>query len=186
MNIDLHQLQFHLLTDPAHFHMRLEEMLHCIEEQLPGDTDHAHVLKKAKWVLTELVTNAYKHSGQPDMDISIYFGEENLRIVKYDYGRPLSLQLIDGSTMCWPLEETARDSRCHIFEDNLNALGAHIDAEGRATFFIEPKTASQQELREDMNEHFGLIIIARACEQFTYQYEAVSGKNVFTSVIRYE
>ena len=186
MSLDpLHQLQFILHTDPAQFHTKLEDMLSSISARsLPG-TVPAPFMQKLKWVLTELVTNAYKHSGQSEALLRILFHNDGLHIIKEDKGKPLNFCLPGGETICWPVADSYYNSEINVFHDELNILNAFINDTGNVVFSLKQKTTSGADALHGMNEHFGLIIIARVCDTFTYTFEQESGKNIFTSVLKY-
>lgn len=185
MSLDpLHQLQFILHTDPAHFQKKLEDMLAGINNRLP-ETAAPPFIQKLKWVLTELITNAYKHSGQPEVLLRVQFHGYGLHIIKEDKGAPLNFCLPGGETICWPVTDSYYNSEINVFHDELNVLNACIDDTGSVVFSLKQKTAPGTDALREMNEHFGLIIIARVCESFSYTFEAETGRNIFTSVLKY-
>lgn len=185
MNIDhLRQLHFNLSTDPAHFNIKLDEMLHGISAQLP-EMAPATVVQKIKWVLTEMVTNAYKHAGVPDILLRVQFHPGELHIIKEDSGTPLHFSLSNGEQLSWPLSDANFNREVNIFTDDLNVLNALIDHNGNASFSLAQRLVQDKEARE-MNEHFGLIIIAGVCDAFSYVFDRANGRNIFTSVLRYD
>ncbi len=177
-------LQFRLGTDPAFFMEYLEHVLEQLRCSLPSGVSHTMVMRRCRWVITELITNAHKHSGQQEVSLSILIFPDRLSIIKEDRGSPMSLPVEDGF-ICWPLTAQQCGREINIREDDFQALIASIDMNGKVTFSVKAKEEKGYAGRRQISRNFGLTIISGVCEQFTYHFDTMTGKNVFTSVIRY-
>jgi hypothetical protein len=184
MNIDLNHLEFKLHTDPAYFNVRMNEMLGEVGNQLPAGIEFDPVIQKCRWILTELITNAYKHSGKEEILLRVQFYPSHLSIVKEDGGVPLNFNLPNGKNICWPLSHLYFDREFDIFSDQLNILNVQINGKGNVLFSVR-QSPSTESAHQKMNEHFGLIIIASVCSEFTYTYEPETGRNIFKTTISY-
>lgn len=184
--MDTYHLSFELNADEAtYFQRRMEDILAEIKTRLPDTlAEQEPVLQKCRWILAEFITNAYKHSNQSSVALNIEFQAGCMRIVKEDSGTPLCFELPNGDRVCWPLNETYLDKELNVFHDQLNVLNARIDNKGMVTFSVHQNPEKDPSIHK-LNEHFGLIIITSICREFSYTYEKLSGKNIFSSVISY-
>jgi anti-sigma regulatory factor (Ser/Thr protein kinase) len=135
---------------------------------------------RVKWVIAELLTNAVKHSGQEESCLVINIGEESLMLEKEDFGKPLVLTGQDCRSIMWPLENLALPIDFPIYHNGMDSLFVRADQAGKATFFVEelPEMAMPG-LLSDISEHFGLLIMTKASDAFTYEYDMLNGVNRF-------
>ncbi|MEO7214399.1 ATP-binding protein [Mucilaginibacter sp.] len=142
-----------------------------------GDT-----LTKVKLVLMELLTNALKHSDGGKTEIELYLDPENITIKKNDTGNPLVVYS-GGIKHEWPLPGNHQAGRtvC-VYSWNGCNLSIALKNNCRAEFLVEETGPEQTDLL-NLPEHFGLMIIARACSSFEYEFEIDTCKNEFTAVI---
>lgn len=178
------QKKITIQADPRLFRRQVDELLASIHPELSGG-EAASVLQKCKWILIELITNGYKHSGDSDTTISMELVTNGLMIVKEDCGRPLQLILHDGESLCWPLHPRDHNRDAYILKGELNELYLNISNDGTATFITEASSENEAYNLDNLNEHFGFIIIARLCHSFTYVFESSTGKNIFKVVLSY-
>lgn len=137
------------------------------------------MLSKIKWVISEMISNAVKHSGVEECKLKIQIDEKHLVIEKEDKGHPLVLGT-KGHEIIWPLKEKQRGSDFHICNNGMDMLKVRINDLNRAIFFIEQlQDISMPELLVDTSEHFGLLIITKASDEFTYEYDSESNTNRF-------
>jgi len=184
MDTAIQQLRFELPSDPARFNALLDQILVDIDRSL-ADSPHApNIRKKSRWIITELITNGYKHSGEAAIIIRIEFHPHGVHIIKEDTGSPLKLFLSDGEVICWPVGEQHYNRVINISHDPLNVLDGHIEPEGDVRFVVREKQPTDHDATK-VNEHFGLIIIASLCNSFTYRFSN-DGKNIFTSIIHFD
>lgn len=137
------------------------------------------ILSKIKWVITEMISNAVKHSGVDECKLKIQIDNDQLVIEKEDKGHPLVLGK-KGHEIIWPLKEKPGKTDFNICNNGMDMLKVRINDLNRALFFIEQLQAiSMPELLVDTSEHFGLLIITKASDEFTYEYDSESNTNRF-------
>lgn len=176
------QLQFIVQRDPAAFSNQLEEMLTNIGNELPL-THTESTIQKCRWILTEFITNDYKHAGSRETVLNIEFFEKQVLIIKEDSGKPMQLRLHSGEAMCWPITAEHFNSKACIIKGELNELHVAIDKDGTACFTATASAERDEFDYNNLNEHFGLIIIAKLCNSFTYSFDIANSRNVFKALV---
>jgi anti-sigma regulatory factor (Ser/Thr protein kinase) len=140
------------------------------------------LMAKIKWVIMELLTNAVKHSGERESVLKIGITPDAIILEKEDYGKPLVLVGQHKKRIMWPLEEVVRPVDFPIYHNGMDSLCVRTDETGRATFFIEELAEMEMPaLLSDTSEHFGLLIMTKASDEFAYEYDADTGINRFIS-----
>lgn len=140
------------------------------------------VMDKIKWVVIELLTNAVKHSGERESMLKISVSRGTIVLEKEDYGPPLVLVGHDRKKIMWPLEGLMRPFDFPIYHNGMDSLCVRMDESGKATFFIEQLAELEMPaLLSDTSEHFGLLIMTKASDEFTYEYDPATGVNRFIS-----
>lgn len=146
------------------------------------------VLSKVKWVLTELLTNAIKHSETSTSTILVSINNEEIILQKQDSGAPM--QFYDSSlnqTISWPITNKLYDTSHIIYTSSTETLIAHIVSDGSIRFLIEEIEPDVREsILTDMSEHFGLLIITKSSTEFSYVYSSDKKMNLFKSVFKRE
>jgi two-component sensor histidine kinase len=139
-------------------------------------------LTKVKLVLMELLTNALKHSGGAQTEVWLHTDQENITIKKTDTGNPLVIYF-GGIKYEWPLPGNHQAGRtvC-VYSGNGSNLNIAVKNNCLVQFLIEETGPEETDLLR-LPEHFGLMIIARACGSFTYQFDIDACTNTFTAVI---
>ena len=182
---------------------KINLILKCKQEEIPGvlklcedhiskkmtETDPEHrplestIMAKIKWVISEMLLNAVKHSGVDKCLLKIMIDEKQLTIVKEDSGKPLALNDFDtGKRINWPLKETAENLNFQIYHNGMDSLRVRTDTRNKATFFIaQLPDVEMPGLLVDISEHFGLLIIAKASDEFTYERDPYTNANRFIS-----
>ena len=157
----------------------------CLDHirQKAGDSPlHGDLMAKIKWVLMELLTNAVKHSGERETVLKIGLTMDALILEKEDYGKPLVLVGQDKKKIMWPLENMIRPVDFPIYHNGMDSLCVRTDESGRAIFFIEELAELEMPaLLSDTSEHFGLLIMTKASDEFAYEHEPDTGLNRFIS-----
>jgi anti-sigma regulatory factor (Ser/Thr protein kinase) len=149
-------------------------------QQEAGASDDT--LTKVKLVLMELLTNALKHSGSAQTELWLHVGQENIIIKKMDIGSPLVIYC-DGIKYEWPLPGNHQAGRTMcVYSGNGSNLNVAVKNNCLAHFLVEETGPEETDLLL-LPEHFGLMIIARACSSFMYQFDIDTCTNTFTSVI---
>ncbi|HWB26333.1 MAG TPA: hypothetical protein VG738_12675 [Chitinophagaceae bacterium] len=158
----------------------LSEVLQYLEELLIVErTDTEDLLHRCKFIITELCTNAIKHSGEAKSILHIYTQEGTLIIKKTDTGKPFSscMNNIDISFPLAPEIDTLV-----LMEDDINRLNLQRVDDYNATFYAEqlnlPVAAGKR-----LNEHFGLVLICLSADSFTYTHDPYDGSNIFIASI---
>ncbi len=151
----------------------LRQMLHFVEQQLTAmPVNMERHLFEAKVILTELLTNAIKHSGAGQSTLLICITNQNINIVKKDAGRPLAL-------LSHP-ELAAADASLQLANDVMHSLYASVNAVKTINFTCTEHHLPQFIDVSSVNEHFGLLIITKAADNFYYYYDEEAGINVFS------
>ncbi|WP_353720648.1 anti-sigma regulatory factor [Dyadobacter sp. 676] len=141
------------------------------------------LMAKIKWVIMELLTNAVKHSGERETVLKIGLTADALILEKEDYGKPLILVGQDKKKIMWPLEHLARPVDFPIYHNGMDSLCVRTDQSGRAVFFIEQLAEMEMPaLLSDTSEHFGLLIMTKASDEFAYEHDPDTGLNRFISI----
>lgn len=137
---------------------------------------------KIKWAITELLINGAKHSGSEKSRLNLKFTESDLTIEKVDSGNPLALKVNEGTQkLQWPLPETFTNQHFEVYRNGMDSLRVFTESEKSAFFIVEELEDEEMPLLlVNTSEHFGLMIIAKSSDQFTYAYESKSGKNIFS------
>nr|WP_295925468.1 anti-sigma regulatory factor [uncultured Dyadobacter sp.] len=140
------------------------------------------VMDKIKWVVVELLTNAVKHSGERESMLKISVTRRMVVLEKEDYGPPMVLVGHEKKKIMWPLGNVMRPFDFPIYHNGMDSLCVRMDESGKATFFIEQLAELEMPaLLSDTSEHFGLLIMTKASDEFTYEYDSTTGVNRFIS-----
>ena len=127
------------------------------------------------WVLTELLTNAVKHAKTRSSQITIQLSQSGLLIRKSDYGNPLPYLPLN--------DQTEASDMVTIYKNGPELLTGQVS--GNSILFVidEDGEPSKEDLLSQISEHLGLMIIAKACETFRYEYIAEEKMNIFSCAI---
>ncbi|MCF2488806.1 anti-sigma regulatory factor [Dyadobacter sp. CY347] len=139
---------------------------------------------KIKWVITELLTNAVKHSGTGHCTLNIKVDSNQLILEKEDQGNPLSLyEQETGTIFTWPIADLTGRLEFQIYHNGVDSLNVRSDAAHLAKFYIEElKGMEIPGLLLDTSEHFGLLILTKASDEFWYEYDPKTRVNRFVSL----
>lgn len=156
--------------------------LNHIRQKVSGPPIDEDIMAKIKWVIIELLTNAVKHSGERESVLKITLTANAVILQKEDYGKPLTLVGQDRKKIIWPLEDMVRPLDFPIYHNGMDSLCVRTDESGRAIFFIEELVELEMPaLLSDTSEHFGLLIMTKASDEFAYEHEPDTGLNRFIS-----
>lgn len=155
----------------------LELMLGYIAGQIPAHADREDILFRSKVIITELLTNGIKHAGKDHTRFDIEMDTAQLVICKTDNGSPLYLV-------------TTRNGSDHekkklISADPLNSLYAIWESENHIRFASEDGSLDDFLSFEQVMEHFGILIITRSADEFTYTWDKDTTSNIFKVLIRF-
>lgn len=162
--------QFEFITGSNNLTSSLKEMLEFINDNLVANVPAINLLFKSKIILTELLTNALKHSFSRYTLIDVTVEDHSIIITKSDHGMPLSLITYANSS----------ETRIPITHDILHTLYAIPEGKDAIRFGCEESTMKDLDEVQQIVEHFGLIIITKAADKFVYHYCAQTKANKFT------
>jgi anti-sigma regulatory factor (Ser/Thr protein kinase) len=171
----MHNKQFEFLKSSYHLSSDIQEILGFINNELTSAAPIAELLFKAKIIVTELLTNSLKHAGVNSTIINVKISEHDLSILKIDFGNPLSL--IQKN---YPV-----NTKIPISNDILHTLYAILDSGKNIHFFCDEINMEDILAVENIVEHFGLLIITKAADKFTYHYNEQTKENLFEITIKF-
>ncbi|MGY3212320.1 ATP-binding protein [Mucilaginibacter sp. HD30] len=151
----------------------LMEIRGFINEFLPAHAVNADLSFKMEMVMTELLTNALKHVTDAETCIRIYLDDNYLTIEKTDFGSQFNPQNFADIFKQEP------GYKILLTHDDLNSVYAVLEMNDTVRFICEQKKSKTGIDINTIGEHFGMIIISRAAEAFTYHYDTASGLNRF-------
>jgi two-component sensor histidine kinase len=149
----------------------LRQILDFVSENLPFNVDAAAINFKLKVIITELLNNAVKHAGTAETVIHIHIDHEKIKIEKTDLGNPFNPN---------GLFEKFTGQKAQLSQDALHCIYAIIESENFVRFICEEIDNGQLLDINNLSEHFGLLIITKSADEFTYQFDPSSGLNTFT------
>lgn len=170
--------QFTFSNREANSIAALDCILLFIGEEIKNSVNCKNILLRSKWIVTELFTNASKHSGDNVICFEIEIRDKVLQITKSDRGEPFSL-LIDGERKSYPADFTEKDTYL-LHEDDLSILYATV-TDNAFIFSAEDNIETTDITVQELNEHFGLAIITRSSDKFIYKYDSCTRTNFFTA-----
>ncbi|NCD72246.1 ATP-binding protein [Mucilaginibacter agri] len=150
----------------------LEEILWLIKSNISVDAGISGVLFKSKFILTELLTNAIKHANTDEVILNLEITDSLVRFIKTDHGTPMNFP---------GLENKSFEGGIIITADIMHTLYA-VEQNGRLCFYCHENSAPTININ-DFPEHFGLLIITKAADEFCYQYNKQNHANTFTASI---
>jgi two-component sensor histidine kinase len=153
----------------------LKQILNYINGQLPALAKNDDVFFRYKIIITELLTNAIKHSGGEHTVIGIQINEDALVITKADYGK--KFDLLDAGDKISASPEGLRKTIC---SDPVHVLYAVWESRHKIHFECKENDMADPWDINDMMEHFGLLIITKSADTFFYTYDERTGANLFT------
>ncbi|MBB5394713.1 HAMP domain-containing histidine kinase [Mucilaginibacter sp. AK015] len=140
-------------------------------------------VSKLKLVLVEMLTNSLKHSGGGETIIEVAVTGAQIAIKKIDTGNGLTISS-NQNLMVWPLPGKHYGNKViTVYTDASAILNARLTNNCRLQFFIEEVTETGPLDINTLTEHFGLMIITRACDTFTYEFDIDTCTNNFTAII---
>jgi anti-sigma regulatory factor (Ser/Thr protein kinase) len=145
------------------------------------------VIQKLKMVLIELLTNAIKHSGNNEAIIEVSTTANSIILKKTDQGNTFATNTNTNSIKLeWPLPGNHHTGRVvSIYGDDNYTLKGKLENNCNISFFIEEdiNTEVVDNAILFLPEHFGLMIITRACKSFMYQFDIDTCTNNFIATI---
>ena len=160
------------------FNRSEQSLVTSLKQILDFVNEHTHHYKgasaihfKAKIIITELLNNAIKHSGDTETTINVIIDNQKITVKKIDNGPRFEP---DGL-----FTFSIRGETITLSSDDLNSLYAVVQNDYTIKFICEENTDKQVVDPNSINEHFGLLIIARAADEFIYRYDDKTSSNIF-------
>ncbi|MDB5111757.1 MAG: hypothetical protein JWR67_2871 [Mucilaginibacter sp.] len=157
----------------------LKQILDFASANLPLYANAAIINFKLKAIITELLSNAVKHAGNPETAIYILIEDGHINIEKTDSGNqfnPKKLDLLCGKSV---------GTKVQLSKDPLHCVYAIIEPGMFVRFVCEENEENQIPDINDLTEHFGILIITKSADEFTYQYDQSSGLNTFRASVKF-
>lgn len=143
---------------------------HCVE--ILGSSK----LSNIKNIVVETLTNSIKHSGVKYCTLSCEITNDCINIVKTETGAPF----IHSGILRWPLSDNLLSERVLLYKNNMQQLFVEAISSNSLAFFADDSDISDQPLELEAFRNFGLLIIARCSDSFTYTYDELTGMNTFS------
>ena len=153
----------------------LKQILEFINDTSPTEIEVNTLLFKAKIITIELLPNSLKHSGSKSTLINISLDDKKLTITKLDNGNPLKLIADINSTA----------DKVPVTNDILHTLYARAKTKDQIHFTYEENKIGDLLVINDIVEHFGLLIITKAADEFIYAYNHQAKENAFIVTINF-
>ena len=167
--------KFELLNSDETITPVLKQILEYIKGALPAKVNAENTLFKAKIIITELLTNALKHSDSKTTIIDVKITNKILTITKINYSAPLTLIAKTNATAY----------KVAITTDMLHTLYCKSTAKDQVKFLCEETSIDDTSSINGIVEHFGLLIITKAADIFVYTYDHRVQSNTFVATIEY-
>ena len=168
------KLAFEFDNSAAKLVSSLQYMLDYISGIIPAQADAEDIMFRSKVIITELLTNGIKHAGNGSTWFDIESYTSSMVIRKTDNGQPLYLI----NSRQHSAEQNA-DNKKLISADMLNSLYAIWESDNHIRFASEEVSFDDFLPVEQVMEHFGILIITRSADEFTYTYDKETHSNIF-------
>jgi len=175
---DLIANKFLLENNKGSLTTTLKEIIGFVNSNLPVNTALENTIFKVKVVVTELLNNAIKHVRNSETTIHILIDDENIIVKKTDSGNRFRL----NSDLLFV--DSPQGSKVQLCSDAFHCVYAIFENEHHIKFICEDKLTDDLTDFKEIMEHFGLLIITKAADRFTYEYDQQSGLNTFNVLIR--
>lgn len=148
-----------------------------IKSHLPFGKNAEKLLFNCRLILSELMTNAIKHSAVETVVFECSVGADAIVIKKKEQGKRFFLvdQLKDAVG-------SAKSDKITLAKDKRYGLFAIAKSDSVIEFQIEEYKGNENQVIGAL-EHFGLIIIAKCSHNFTYEFDHATLTNTFIAKI---
>lgn len=159
----------------------LNSLLAHVSELIQEFANYELVMQRAKWAITELLTNALKHSQTQATTFLLYIKDNQLFIKKTDQGHILTLTTLNEDfKLTWPVSAIYVGQEFNLQTNGSDALRVRISEDHQAIFYIEEVDDFDFfSSIENFSEHFGLLIITKSTDSFYYDYSPEELTNTF-------
>lgn len=132
-----------------------------------------------KQIIIELLTNGIKHSNTSETYLAIRIKGRKMEVIKRDKGREFA---VNGYGK-WPLDKMYVGEEITVHRSDFSAVTAIVESPNEITFHIEEYPIVKITGESDFNSHYGLLILTKASERFSYSYNVSDHSNNFTLII---
>ncbi|MGV8879795.1 MAG: hypothetical protein ACOH2A_12265 [Sphingobacteriaceae bacterium] len=152
-----------------------------IADHLTLNKDGEGILFRCRLILSELITNAIKHSLVDNIIMEITVDPLFVEISRYDRGKRFFL-VLENQSEYYPLNDAYAGQQIMVFKDKMYNLVAVV----KNPFLIDFKLQEYMEEKHDIKdtlEHFGLIILTKSSSRFSYRFDPDTFTNIFSARI---
>jgi anti-sigma regulatory factor (Ser/Thr protein kinase) len=155
----------------------VQELLDFIVNHVPAHVNKEGISFKTEVILIELLTNGIKHAGTMETFLDITIEEMAINIDKKDFGNRYQPGNITSLLIHDPGYKEL------LTRDGLHSMYAVVESDTKIQFVCEEVNDDVALEVSDLMEHFGLLIITKASDRFTYEYDIDMGLNTFSVCI---
>lgn len=173
--------QFYFCVNGQDVHSFIMEGSNWIADYLPLNKDEEGILFRCRLILSELITNAIKHSLVNDITLEITVDRLFIEIKRFDHGKRFFL-VLENQSEYYPLNDARAGQQIMVFKDKMYNLVAMV----KNSFLIDFKLQEYVDVEHDIKdtlEHFGLIILTKSSSRFSYRFDPDTHTNIFSARI---
>ncbi len=126
--------------------------------------------------LIETLTNGIKHSGVRYSLIEFHLYDQWLEVIKTDRGNVFRNDVFTQ----WPMPEECIGRESVIYISDFNKLIARLVSASSMEFIAQDLQELNLTLDSITLRNYGLLIIAKISDRFTYTYSHSTGENIFS------
>ncbi|MBK0379017.1 hybrid sensor histidine kinase/response regulator [Mucilaginibacter segetis] len=143
------------------------------------------IVIRLKMILVELLTNSVKHCGNNHTSLLVTLIDNKIILKKTDTGNTFNIRS-GGMLYSWPLPGIHHNDKViDIYSNNNCELKAMVKNNCCLNFFVK-EVGDTDDIEHDLNtfsEHFGLMIITKACDVFEYEFDIGHCTNNFVATL---
>ncbi|MDF3078595.1 MAG: hypothetical protein K0S09_2484 [Sphingobacteriaceae bacterium] len=171
-------------TSDELYHL-INEILSFIKSNIQAE-EYGEISGRCKLVLIELFTNALKHSDANETVLTLQITEDAILLNKADTGKPFSLPESQHSqAIKVPVAGAMVGEKIIVYRDDMASLYCKIENPEELSFVVKDYDVEVPPIPTNLLEHFGLMIIAKAADSFSFKYNPQAQTNNFVATLRY-
>ena len=171
--------QYNILKELNQLHAVIDSAIAFIELNSIKNLSPEFILR-IKWILTELCSNTYKHSSSSNALLEILIQQEQIILRVSDKGNVFDITQFINTGM-----QSFANGIHKIRLCDYGFLSLHAQFSEQCHLLFSTEEANNNINIESLNEHYGLLIITRACDEFTYTYHEHTNTNEFNAILKY-
>jgi hypothetical protein len=175
---ELASKQFLLPNTRQSIKASVQEVLDFVIHSLPAGISTDGISFKTEVIIIELLTNGIKHAGTIETFLDVTINDDSIHIEKKDFGNRFHPGNITSLLVYDPGYKEL------LTKDGLHSMYAVVESENQIRFVCEEADDDTPLDVSAIMEHFGLLIITKSSDTFTYHYDIDSGLNTFTVRIK--